>query len=423
MDNHAVAGLLLVLAAVLFCCGCTGTQAAPAGQEGGSTGIVIGALLPLTGDFSESGQASNAALAVAAEDIGAYFAATGSGTTLHVITEDTATDPAVALEKLKLLEGKGVRLVIGPESSTELAAVRSYADEHGIVLISTMSTAPSLAIPGDNVFRFVPTDARQADALVSYLGSEKTTVLVPVWRNDLWGSELHNLTTAKATAGGIAVSDGISYSPGSADFPAIAAALDREVGEVSALHNRDSTAVYAVTYSEIAPIMAAAAGTKNLSGVRWYGSDSNVLTGSLITPGDAAQFAAKTRFTGPAFGDTTISPRDQAIYNRIQQKLGRQPDGYSQATYDALWLAALAGTQVPRNADAAQLKTTLTGLSSVFGGPFHGPLELDAAGDRSSAHYGFWRLEAGGSVYRWVPVAQYDFWAEGANPVMRPVRA
>lgn len=423
MSQRSIAFTFIVLAALLVCSGCTGTQASPAPQQTAGHEIVIGVLLPLTGDFAESGQAGNAALAVAAEDINAYFAAAGSGNTVKLVTEDTGTDPSAALEKLKVLDRQGIRLVIGPESSAELAAVRSYADEHGIVLISTMSTAPTLAIPGDNIFRFVPTDKTQAEVMAYFLENGKVSALVPVWRNDLWGSELQNLTATAATARGIAVSDGVSYNPGTADYPAVAAALDREVGETVTRHGKENTAVYAVTYSEIAPIMSAAAGMQNLSGVRWYGSDSNILIGSLPAGSDAAQFAVKTRFTGPVFGDTQITMEDMATYTKIQDRLGRQPDGYSLVTYDALWLAALAGSQAPRDATAGEVNHAITGLSGVFSGPFYGLPQLDSAGDRSTAHYGFWRLEADGSTYRWVPVAQYDRWAADASPVMRPVSA
>lgn len=414
MTMKTVCIALLLLAAIAFCCGCTGTQNTSP-QQGSGQDIVIGALLPLTGDFAESGQASNAALAVAAEDINAYLASIGSEHRVKLVSEDTATDSAVALEKLKSLDRQGIRLVIGPGSSGEVEAVRSYADEQGIVIISTMSTVPSLALKGDNIFRFVPPDTLQADAMAYYLKEEKISAIVPVWRNDIWGNELRNLTAKAFTSRGGTISDGVSYQPGTENYSAIVETLDREVGQAIAVHGKEKTGVYAVTYSELVPIMAAAAKTKNLSQVRWYGSDSNVLIGSLLTAGDAARFAAQTTYTGPTFGDTSITPKDNATYQKIRDRLGRQPDGYSLASYDTLWFAAITEMQAP-DMDNREMKNAVTGTASVFRGRFTGPLDLDAAGDRSSAHYGFWSVKGDGNTYRWAPVAQYDLWVGVAIP-------
>ena len=162
MRNASAAFVLLLLAAAAFTCGCTGSETAPAGPDA-DLGFVVGALLPLSGDYSGGGEASRIALEVAAADINDHFVSIGSNQRVGIIIEDTKADPATALAKLRTLDEQGVRIVIGPGTSAELEAVRAYADEHGILVVSTMSTAPSLAIADDNVYRFVPPDTYQAD--------------------------------------------------------------------------------------------------------------------------------------------------------------------------------------------------------------------------------------------------------------------
>jgi branched-chain amino acid transport system substrate-binding protein len=39
-------------------------------------------------------------------------------------------------DKLQNLAGKGVKIVIGPDSSTEVEAVKTYANENNILLVS-----------------------------------------------------------------------------------------------------------------------------------------------------------------------------------------------------------------------------------------------------------------------------------------------
>lgn len=419
---------LIILAAVVFCCGCTGTEATAVAPEGGQDITVGGVLLPLTGDFSEAGEAGQAALGgVAAVDINDYFASIGSDYRVRLVIEDTQTDPAVALEKLQELDNQGgIRMVIGPGSSAELEAIRTYADRHGILIVSTMSTAPSLAIAGDNVFRFVPPDTFQADATAYYLEKDGITAVVPVWRGDIWGDELRNLTAAAFGNRSGTVLDGVRYIPNSEDYSNVVAELDRMVGRAIATQGKENVGVYAVTFNEATAIMTAAAETENLTQVQWYGCDGNTLLGSLTKPGDAARFAAQTNFTGPVIGDATLNPDrdDGVIYLKIQNRLGRQPDGYSLASYEALWIVALTETQTDSK-DAPELKNALTEMTGgKIRGPFFSVVDLDAAGgDRSNPRYCFWSVKADGDSSRWVLVVRYDIRYEGKSPKLRPISA
>jgi len=411
MKRRVSAIALIILAAVIFACGCTGTTTT---QQGTAQEIVVGVLLPLSGNYGEAGEASNAALSVAADDLNDYYASIESDYRVRLVVEDTATDPAVALDKLKALDAQGIQMVIGVGSSAELEAIRAYADEHGILIVSTTSSAASLAIEGDNVFRFVPPDTRQADAMAYYLKEDGIAAVVPIFRGDVWGDELRNLTAAAFEVRNGTVLDGVRYTPDQEDYTALVADLDLQVGRAIAAHGKEKVGVYAVTFNEIMPIMTAAAGTGNLTEVRWYGSDGNVLK-TFASHGDAARFAVQTNYTGPTFGETALEPRSEAIYQTIQDRIGRQPDGYSMASYDALWVLALIGLQTD-STDINALKAAYMETATSYSRALAGPVQPDAAGDPSTAHYCFWSVEADGDAYRWVPVAQYDTWAAGMAP-------
>ncbi|KAF1075259.1 ABC transporter substrate-binding protein [Methanogenium sp. MK-MG] len=418
MRRKISAIMLIILAAVVFCCGCTGTEATAVAQDGVQENTV-GILLPLSRDFAE---ASRVALEEAAVDINDYFASIGSDYRIRLVVEDTQTDPAVALEKFQAFDKQGIKVVIGPGSSAELEAIRTYADEHGIIIVSTLSTAPSLAIEGDNAFRFVSPDTFQADAMANYLEEDGMTAVVPVWRGDIWGDELRNLTAAAFGKRSGTFLDGVRYTPNSQDYTNVVAELDRKVGRAIAAQGKERVGVYAVTFSEAAAIMTAAAETKNLTQVRWYGCDSNTLLSSLTMPGDAARFAVQTDFTGPAFCDATFTSSDETTYREMQDRLGRQPDGFCLASYDALWIVALTRTQTD-STDVSELKRALTEMTAKISGPFCSVVDLDAAGDRSTAHYCFWSVKADGDASRWVPVARYDIWSEGIAPILKPIPA
>jgi len=411
--------VLLLLAAAVFACGCMGSETAPAGPEA-DPDLVVGALLPLSGDYAGGGKASRVALEVAAADINDHFASIESDRRVGIIIEDTKADPAVALAKLRALDEQGVRIVIGPGTSAELEAVRAYADEHGILVVSTMSTAPSLAIAGDNVYRFVPPDTYQADVMAYYLRKQGVTAIVPVWRGDVWGDELEKLTAAAFVRGGGKVLDGVRYTPGQ-EYGAMTADLDARVAQAIAAHGNEKVAVYLVSLDEADRIMEAAAATENLPKVRWYGCDGSVLLDSLAT-GNSARFAAETKFTCPALWNQESVASNTATIQKMREILGRHPDGYGLATYDALWIVAMTRTETG-TADVAVLKTAVGRTAEEPGGPLFGPAHLNSAGDLSSAHYTFWTVSADGAAYRWLPVVQYGVMSAGATPELEWVGA
>ena len=182
--------------------------------------IMLGALLPLSGASSSLGESEEAALEIAVDDINKYFSTNHSNIRFGLVIEDTKTDPQISLEKLRHLSDKDIRVVIGPATSAELNELRSYATSNGILLISPSSTAPSLSIPGDNVFRFVPDDTHQAQAISRLIWTDGIRVIVPIWRTDIYGNDLvAGVKNSFEKMGGMFV-DGVGYTPHTGDLSA-----------------------------------------------------------------------------------------------------------------------------------------------------------------------------------------------------------
>src|SRR5262245_29855022 len=114
--------LVLALALGLSACGDDDSSG-----PNDSNQLVVGALLSLTGPGRTLGQTSDAALQLAADDLNAQLSAAGSPTRVSLRIEDTGLDPAVALERITALANQGVRIFIGPQSSSEIAA---RSEEH-----------------------------------------------------------------------------------------------------------------------------------------------------------------------------------------------------------------------------------------------------------------------------------------------------
>jgi len=396
---------VIVLLLLVLCFSTSGSLALDNTTQSSDTQseVAIGALLALTGDGSSLGEASKAALEIAVEDTNAYLASIGSEMRMRLIIEDTRTDPAVALEKLQNLSKEGVKIVIGPGASAEIKAVKAYADENGILLISHASTAPSLAIPGDNVFRFCTDDTYQAAAIANRMWNEGVRVLVPMWRGDIWGDDLTNATNKSFNALGGTVVAGVRYNVSTVNFSTAIDSLNSTVAEVTAQYG-DVVAVYLVSFEEVVPIFIEAQNHSNLSDVRWYGSDATALNKELVENDQAAQFAVRTGFENPLFG-CELADETGSVMKEIKEKLGRTPETNALAAYDALWAIAYAYQTTGETDDIEVLKDAVVAATGVYYGSEDWSV-LNAAGDRKYGNYDFWVVVEAEGAFMWKRVAK-----------------
>jgi branched-chain amino acid transport system substrate-binding protein len=90
----------------------------------------IGVLVSLTGSWSSLGENTVAGLQIAAEQLEATARAQHGGYCFRLLVRDTQLDPSLALAAIKDLDKRGVKIVIGPQSSAEVAMIKPYADAH-----------------------------------------------------------------------------------------------------------------------------------------------------------------------------------------------------------------------------------------------------------------------------------------------------
>src|SRR5207302_9438406 len=189
----------------------------------------IGVLVSLTGSWNSLGQNTVAALQLASEQLQAAAKSDHGGYKFHLFVRDTQLDPAKALAAIQDLDKRGVQIVIGPQSSAEVAMIKSYADAHDILVISQGSTASSLAIPVDNIFRFCPNDTREAEAIVALMWHDGIRAIVPLWRNDTGNNGLHDSVQAAFRLQGGTVETGYQYEPTTSDFSVATASIASQI--------------------------------------------------------------------------------------------------------------------------------------------------------------------------------------------------
>ena len=368
----------------------------------------IGVLLPLTGSGFSSGESLEASLELAGQDIRDYFATTGIKRTLILEIADTRTDTAEALKQLRTFYGSGIRTVIGPYSSAELSHIRTFADSHGMLIISPSSVAVSLAIPGDNIYRFVSSDVLQGKAMGKMLVEDKEKIVVPVIRNDVWGNDLLQATSDDFTGNGGQMEAPVRYDPGNVDFTIPLTQLDGIIGGLIQHHNPNDIAVYMLSFAEGAKMLASAKSYPNLNMVYWYGGSAFAQNSAAIADTNSALFAYTHGLACPIFGlDQNAAGNWEPLKERIIAQINRVPDVYAFTGYDALWVLVLARLAVDDQADIDILKKSLEFQAGKYYG-VTGNTSLDENGDRASANYDFWSVKQDSAGYCWKLTAQYN---------------
>src|SRR5213080_3228279 len=98
-------------------------------RKSSKTEVRVGALLSITGAGSSLGNTSRAALEVAVKRLNHQLK--NAHVTLDIV--DTGQDPDRAKAGFDKLAGEGVKLIIGPQSSSEVAAIMDAANQHGVL--------------------------------------------------------------------------------------------------------------------------------------------------------------------------------------------------------------------------------------------------------------------------------------------------
>ncbi len=371
--------------------------------------VVIGGLFSLTGNWSTLGKTSYAAMEIAVEDINKFLNDNGKNIIFVVDVKDTVLDPDMALEKLMELNDSGVKLVIGPMSSAEVAVIKDFADDNAILIVSQSSTAGSLSIAGDNIFRFVPDDSQEGMAIATLMNRDGINTVIPVYRNDDGNKGLEIAIRASFVSMGGKVADSIEYGTDTTDFSNVVDELSFRIGLEVERSDTEQVGVYLAGFDEVVDLFQSAKNKPILSSVRWYGSDGVVFSEALTeNTGGSSEFAENVYYPNPIFGlDQSLEMKWGPIADEIVSRSSNEPDAFALSVYDIAWAIALAyvSADEPDNIDSLKI-AFVSEANSLMG--ITSSTELNAAGDRKTANFDFWGVRMDGEAFAWKRIAFYD---------------
>ncbi|HEY4604403.1 MAG TPA: ABC transporter substrate-binding protein [Blastococcus sp.] len=195
----------------------------PAYAAAGATGaqLVIGYLLPQTGNLAFLGPPEVAGFQLAINDINAAGGVLGQ----QVRAEggdsgDTSTDTAT--QTVDRLLQAGVNAIVGAASSGVSQTVIDTITGAGVMQISPANTSDIFTTYNDNglYFRTAPPDTLQARALADLITEDGNNTVGILALNDPYGTGLAENTRKNLISGGLAENDiqSIIYDPQAANF-------------------------------------------------------------------------------------------------------------------------------------------------------------------------------------------------------------
>jgi branched-chain amino acid transport system substrate-binding protein len=307
------------------------------------------------------------------------------GIQFQLVVQDTATDPNTALQKIQSLYAQGVKFVVGPMASSEVAAIMNFADQNHIIAVSQSSTSPLLAIPKPYVFRVVPTDFYQAKAIAALLHKLNITRIVIVYRSDAWGQGLSSAIANESAKLGIEVLGSFGYDPSSSAMPAAEQAAVQKASQALGTPGPDAALVMVTFETDGVAVAQAAASDPVLSKVRWIGTDG--VAGSTTLVQNAGSALAKAKFLATIASPNPEDPRYQKFVQEFKQFCGSPPVAYDPYAYDAAMfiMSAIAYLKSTNSTAVAQLLAQW-GQDGTYKG-VTGPIYLDQYHDRIYASY------------------------------------
>jgi branched-chain amino acid transport system substrate-binding protein len=211
-----------------------------------TTTVDIGVIVPSTSVFEEYATIIN----LAQTDISNYLVQNGLDYSFTYWIEDAQGNAALHLEHVQKFKSIGIDLLIGGGWSSQASASLSYINQNNMLLISASSTAPVLAIPGDNLFRLCPDDQRQGTAIAEMLDSWGIEAIIVIQRADAWADGIYNILANDFPALGGVIAERIRYAGDETEFSSYLVTAEEVAKELVVKYGAEHVGIEIIAFNE-----------------------------------------------------------------------------------------------------------------------------------------------------------------------------
>lgn len=251
-------GAIATAVAALLLAGCAGGHDEGATEARDPNVIRIGLLSTLDGPLKQLGEAANRGAKLALLEVGGTLVGTGpldtvrgariAGKAVQLYVEgsdDASPDIAVSAAR-RLVEQRGVDVIIGPTSGDEGLAVKNYiAGVPGVTLVNGTAAAQNMTLrdPAPNVFRF-STDGTQWMAGLGTYAAEKHKRIATVAGDDTFRYDQVGGFLTEFCGRGHSVAQRLWIPAGTSDFAAYVSQVPKDVDAVFVALDSDDAVTF-----------------------------------------------------------------------------------------------------------------------------------------------------------------------------------
>jgi branched-chain amino acid transport system substrate-binding protein len=333
------------------------------------------------------------------EDLNEYAELLGLDIDIDLLVEDNQGTASIALEKTQTFKAMGINIIQGHGWSSQCQASLSFANENDVIMVSSSSTSPILAIPDDMLFRTCPTDFVQAPAIATMWQTWGVKAVLTMHRADAWGDGIWNVLEPLWEPAGIEDLGRIRYAGEVTEFSSYLAQANDIITEAIAEYGIDRVGMQFFSFDEERTIQTQAADYPNLMGIIWMCTESGGRDQLMLN--EAGDLAVQTRHFSSLMGANEWNFKFVSLDERYEQETERKASFYTGTTYDSNWMILKAILETGQQG-AEQIAEMFIDMSYEHYG-VTGGVSLDSNGDRQAQEFDIWGFyvnDEGENVFR-----------------------
>ncbi len=330
----------------------TTTTAAAAGGGSADGVLVIGTLLPVTGDLAFLGPPEVAGARLAVEDINAAGGVLGVPVVLEE-GDSGDTNQDIANPEVDRLLAAGADAIMGAASSAVSKLVIDKITGNNVIHFSPANTSPDFTTYDDNglYFRTAPSDLLQGKVLADEVAKEGNETVAVLYRQESYGQGLADAFKENFEALGGTVEPFTAYAVDTENFDP----------EVDAIVAADTDAIVVIGFAESANILTTMheRGIGPTSDKNVWGVDGNIggIGAELTDP----SILTGMKGTEPSVDLGSISDFTDRLDGAYEGGVGGV-FAYGAETYDSIIIVALAA-EVAGTDDPVSLAAEINGVT------------------------------------------------------------
>lgn len=406
MENQNMTLVAAVLVVGLIVGAGAGIYLTPSESGDGGGSVVTVETNPLAGKTIQIGNivASTAGLETAvpqyedlvAKDVNEYLAQLNYDTEIEFLLDTADGQAAIHLEKVQSFKSMDVSIFIGGGWSSQAQAALGYVNDNDMLMISSSSTSPLLAIEDDRLFRTCPTDLVQAPALAEMWASWGVDAILIVQRGDSWADGIYNVLLPELEARGINVIERVRYAAEVTEFSSYLATMDNLLGDAIDEYGAERVGVQTMYFDEGVVLVSQTGDYPNTREVIWMGTEDSGRSQRMRDDGGGMQIDLR------GFS-SLMTPAKSWKWIELEEKyfdLVEQTASFYTATgYDAGWLLSLSILEAG-SVDADDVAPLWPAVGRNFFGA-SGWVDLDENGDRKPGIFDIWGFTDDGGFTNW----------------------